>query len=552
MPQSIAPVQKRVTASPVDTFVKPAAHTGDGGFGQLAQSLSSLRPRLQQYMDQQLIADTKDEKLKGELDALKNKKVDPVGSPVYKMSYEQRQGRNEGMKYHSSLNTSYNEYMSNPPDDGDFAGWVGKTRDAYLGNAQRSQSFLAGFEETSAKAENKYMNKYQNDITKIRVDRQDTEVFDEFQNVAEMYGAGMLTQEELVQSFYIDPSVEKSYNLLDGKTLTTSRVDAVIEVARRTGNSDLLDVLDMTLPDGTPPPSSTKYGSAQVQLARDSIAAKEVRDASRAHLQETRKKKEEIDALLLDGTMALLEDPDADITATRNKALTLDPRMLSTFSSLETYVQGTPDDFAIGTLEAEVFDGTLKDKSTIINRLIAANASHRTIRDVLKDSIYINKNGTMEDKWPWMKTHAKQMTKIVSGGEEINFAGSDVALKVMDTQRQYLRIMNSYSKDNPDATEGDAMAYSAKITRQIGLDNGDIAQNLRTPITPADVTQLPPELVPYQTKAIFQSTEALKAAVAEYEASQGASGSLVTMARWLDITPNELALAQDALLANGN
>lgn len=322
---NLGEVGLNVTASPVDTYVRPAAASGGGLGRQLAAALEGFQPTIRQYLKKK--EDEKDSAAEGlarkqaisegtvDLKKVQDGTLHPGQSPLWQKFYKDQTGRNVGLKMVRDARLAYEEgnfaSSENPQDfetfldgflkenlaavtDGDVLGGLLPSVEQ-----ERNRLILANAQVTGENQKARYL------------DEVATEVDSLISNEAEAAAAeGRGFNPAAVWDSINSVKNRGRFIGMSGEAVNKLVVDAATAHAERVADPGALEALkDQTWKDpktgaAIPGPFSSTYGRAKLRDAIQRVDARRVELSNQINTIQEREKKQAQETALGDWAAA--------------------------------------------------------------------------------------------------------------------------------------------------------------------------------------------------------------------------------------------------------
>ncbi len=330
-PTQVTPI--RPAARPVNTFVQqiaPPNFLGAGAIGpsagsQLAKSLSSFAPKLQRFAEDERArkseADLAAGKLAAMTTALNSKEAIEKGlirateSPFFMQGFNEQRGRVAGTGAKIALFDAYRNFEGrNSNDPAVFQSFLSEFRQQQVESAGGNAAFLQGMLPGIREAEQQIIGKHLKFTDKRIMDEVQTNTSVEFSRSVDdaLVAEGDLDLDALNLELNLT-AARQSFLGISRAHLNELVVEAVIAKSLETGNPDVLDVLTMARPDGTPGPGKTGKNTKLIQAARQTLIARVNRDDLAYYRNKDRVEKDAADDLYIGFVQGIVADPATDV-----------------------------------------------------------------------------------------------------------------------------------------------------------------------------------------------------------------------------------------------
>ncbi|MFN4278304.1 MAG: hypothetical protein ACK4FJ_18580 [Ferrovibrio sp.] len=319
-------VRVRPTASPVDTYSRPAlpTHPEDNPAHRLAVALKEINPRLTRFSNEVMEARAREDVERGREAALKSALaykeavekgvIRPNESPWFVKAYKEQQGRAIGTGLEVKARMEWAKWADKDSDDPQaFSKWWGEflqrelepitDQDVMVGvtkEIQQLQQQMAGMHSayTGERVKKGLITAGQSELVDALTAEWDA---------ARSEGRDINTSAIAARINQIGQRMRLAG--VSGQEINDSITDIVIAKAEEIGDADLMDVLLTKRPDGTPGPGSTSKNFAAIQAGKQRIFSSFVAKANYLDKLEERAKKEKAEGFLRDGLMQLRDNP---------------------------------------------------------------------------------------------------------------------------------------------------------------------------------------------------------------------------------------------------
>lgn len=481
-------VQLRPQASPVDTYVRPAAKAP--GLGQqLAAALQEYQPQIKQFLAKREEKKSEEETASARRQALvdgiasigevNEGKLHPDKSALWQKVYKDQQGRAWAVAKVAEARSAY--------DEGGFA----------------AQKDGAGFDEFARKFVgdslgpitdpdliNGALPALDQELTRLTLSNQAATAANQkadYINSAAVEIDGLISNEVTASSAEgrdFDPKAvwgsidalknrAKGLGMLAGEDINKLVVDSVVDHAERAADPTALDALkDQQWTDKSgktiPGPFSNAYGRAKLRAARERIDARQVELSNQIYTLQERKKKQDTDAVLSDVAVLVASGnaipPDlkarlvqvggADALRELNSTITSQNSLITSERAVRDYDDaGTLHNVYARLLSGDEIDA--QEQISLLGRIRDPNTVGRFYDDLksVRDADGTN-NFKKLRKVPGIRVvldnigAASRGTGVLAGA-----FGTDpaVALKV---QQDLTQEVISYQKAHPELLEG--------------------------------------------------------------------------------------------------
>jgi hypothetical protein len=297
LPEYDFPAVSRPAASPVDVFVRPRIVGEQNGLTDLARSLGSLAPSLQNLAsDGARLKREKDTDEAGRAaeisqarswaEAVERGEVQAGASPVFQRAWREVRGAARAAEYGTHLTTAWNSAdnpLRNDDDPQAATKWVAEQRRAFLQDMDEDmqRGFLARAGE--------HDQRLALTAAAQRVQRNEAAAVTDLGNlmsatITNALRTGM-TAEQAIAAAQRE-SAGLRFAGMDGARVNAALASAVEEVATRDGRTDILDAASRPRPDVTRPGQTVaglggpEWRTRAVNI-REAVQARQYRDESR-------------------------------------------------------------------------------------------------------------------------------------------------------------------------------------------------------------------------------------------------------------------------------
>ena len=482
-PQAIRPA-----ARPVDTFVRPtpapnflgATPIGPDSGAQLAQSLSRFAPKLARFAkdrnDRQSKADLEAGKIAALTTALNSKEaiekglISPTASPFFMQGFNEQRGRVAGVTAKIGLNDAYRQFEGkNDNDPAVFQKFLTTFRTQTIEQAGGDSAFLQGLLPGIREAEQQLIGKHIAFTEKRVLDEVKANTSTEFgQAVADAQVAdGDLDLDTLALELNLI-AARQGFLGISKTALNDLQVQSVIAAALEgDGDPDVLDVLNLPRPDGTPGPGKTAANSKLISTARQQLRNREIREDNQYYKTQDRVEEEATDAIYTSLIQEIIANPLADVDLTRQDVklgTKLDrdfqADLLSFQSALRANIrEEDPNDVAnlFGSIYSTLSPLTMRD---LVNSVSTGSRfTPKTIELAARAVARERENTVLKD--PMLRAMIPRLDKSIIGSEA-NLTTTNAAT----ASNAFVTLVTTYSDfldRNPDASDIDKLTEIQRI-----------------------------------------------------------------------------------------
>ncbi len=375
------PTRIRPAASPVDTFVQPvqpanflgATDIGDNSATQLAQALASFSVKFNRLEDTRAKRINKADLEKGRnaaltsalsaKDAIEKGLITPTQSAWFMQGFNEQRGRVIGTEAKNQLFQSYAQWAGKSDDNpAAFTEFVAEWRQRVLEEAGGSAARLSGMTPVLREAEAQLSAKHLAFTSKRIQDEVELNTSVEFgQAIDDALDADTPDFAALTAALSVQ-HVRQRLLGVSGTKLNDLLVETVIGKALQHESAELLDLLDVDRPDGTPGPGKVGKYRLKIEAAKTKLISREAQRDNQWWTNNKRAQEVASDLAYRTFVQEIIADPQSDfdlsrpdvVTATRFNA-NLQKDVLEFQSAMRSNIaHETAEDVAL--LWAQVYD----------------------------------------------------------------------------------------------------------------------------------------------------------------------------------------------------
>lgn len=388
----------RPQAAPVDTFVRQAAPL-KSPLNDVAESLLSIRPQLDRYLSSKVDEIAHEDKVAAEAkamvatakswdEAIQKGEADAGASPLYKRVYEETLGKING------LNTAqaqlWQDWVSpdnkirNTQNPEEIAGWFNERRSKMLEG--KTPDFVKGLAPALNQVQQQLTQKIIADNVK-GIEQANHDALGQLFMDRITAGAAQGLSPQAIAAQLADDAIPHRFAGMQGKEINTIAAKAIIAVATKTGNTNLLNIGYADRPD-VKNPGQTLRGvftvpdfAAAADSARTGILARGNAEENRRMIAEARAEKRVVKDVMAEIVAKKLEDPNYEPPKELLlKGVQADPSFMSHYRTQAEAIRRNEaprvDPVAFNSLAGNFVDGIRQGKD--VTPIISAMAPYMT------------------------------------------------------------------------------------------------------------------------------------------------------------------------------